>query len=125
MTQNNLGAALKTLGERESGTVRLHEAVTAYRDRFPERAWRFARRNRTLVAALSVDALGPARVHCVMLPYRYASNESLSDAADCAKALGVRYDIVPIAPAVEGFLAMLEKMFAGRAPDVTEQIHAD
>jgi NAD+ synthase len=74
-----------------------------------------------LVAAMSVDALGPGRVHCVMLPYRYTSNESLSDAADCAKALGVRYDIVPISPAVEGFLAMLKGMFAGRAPDVTEE----
>ena len=74
-----------------------------------------------LVAAMSADALGPARVHCVMLPYRYTSNESLSDAAECAKALGVRYDIVPIAPAVEGFLAMFEKMFAGRSADVTEE----
>jgi NAD+ synthase len=74
-----------------------------------------------LVAALAVDALGPARVHCVMLPYRYTSNESLADAADCAKALGVRYDILPIAPAVEGFLAMLKSMFAGRTPDVTEE----
>src|SRR4029079_15323347 len=74
-----------------------------------------------LVAAMSVDALGPERVHCVMLPYRYTSNESLSDAADCAKARGVRYDIVPISPAVEGFLAMLNAMSAGRAPDVTEE----
>ena len=30
-TQNNLGAALRVLGERESGTERLEEAVTAYR----------------------------------------------------------------------------------------------
>ncbi|MGE0851636.1 MAG: NAD+ synthase [Hyphomicrobiaceae bacterium] len=74
-----------------------------------------------LVAALAVDALGAARVHCVMLPYRYTSNVSLSDAAECAKALGVRYDVVPIAPAVEGFLAMLEGMFAGRESDVTEE----
>jgi NAD+ synthase len=74
-----------------------------------------------LVAALSVDALGPQRVHCVMLPYRYTSNESLADAAQCAEALGVRYDIVPIAPAVEGFFALLKPMFAGRAPDVTEE----
>jgi NAD+ synthase len=74
-----------------------------------------------LVAALAVDALGPDRVHCVMLPYRYTSNVSLSDAAQCAKALGVKYDVVPIAPAVEGFLTMLGKMFAGRAPDVTEE----
>jgi hypothetical protein len=31
MTQNNLGNALSMLGERESGTVRLEEAVAAYR----------------------------------------------------------------------------------------------
>jgi len=74
-----------------------------------------------LVAALAVDALGPDRVHCVMLPYRYTSSVSLSDAAQCAKVLGVKYDVVPIAPAVGGFLGMLGKMFAGRAPDVTEE----
>ena len=62
-----------------------------------------------LVAALAADALGPERVHCVMLPYRYTSNESLSDAAACAEALGVRYDIVPIAEPVEGFLKALAK----------------
>ena len=37
MTQNNLGTALATLGERESGTARLEEAVTAYRDALKER----------------------------------------------------------------------------------------
>ena len=75
-----------------------------------------------LVAAMSVDALGPERVHCVMLPYRYTSNESLSDAADCAKALGVRYDIVPIAAGGRGLPGqVLDKMFAGRAADVTEE----
>jgi NAD+ synthase len=74
-----------------------------------------------LCAALATDALGPSRVHCVMLPYRYTSNESLVDAADCAKALGVRYDIVPIAEPVEGFGHALAKMFAGRAPDVAEE----
>src|SRR5262245_8487511 len=74
-----------------------------------------------LCAAMSVDALGPERVHCVMLPYRYTSNVSLADAADCAKALGVRYDIVPIAEPVEGFGRALAKMFAGRAPDITEE----
>ena len=74
-----------------------------------------------LCAALATDALGPSRVHCVMLPYRYTSNESLADAAGCAEALGVRYDIVPIAEPVEGFTHALAKMFAGRAPDVAEE----
>src|SRR5262245_42721188 len=74
-----------------------------------------------LVAAMAVDALGPKRVHCVMLPYRYTSNESLSDAAACAEALGVRYDTVPIADPVEGFGKALTGMFAGTKPDITEE----
>ena len=55
-----------------------------------------------LCAAMAVDALGAKRVHCVMLPYRYTSNASLADAAAIAEKLGVHYDIVPIAAAVEG-----------------------
>jgi NAD+ synthase len=74
-----------------------------------------------LVAALAVDALGADRVHCVMLPYRYTSGDSLADAAACAKALGVRYDTVPIAPAVDGFYEMLAPVFANRPPDTTEE----
>ncbi|MFG1429957.1 NAD+ synthase [Xanthobacter sp. V2C-8] len=74
-----------------------------------------------LCAAMAVDALGPERVHCIMLPYRYTSDESLSDAAAVAEALGVRYDILPIAPAVEGLEAVLKPVFAGRERDVTEE----
>ena len=72
-------------------------------------------------AAMAVDALGPERVHCVMLPYRYTSNESLNDAAEIAEKLGVRYDIVPIAEPVEGFLSALKPLFDGRKPDITEE----
>jgi len=36
MTQNNLGTALQTLGERESGAERLREAVAAYREALQE-----------------------------------------------------------------------------------------
>lgn len=74
-----------------------------------------------ICAALSVDALGADKVHCIMLPYRYTSNESLSDAADVAERLGVRYDTVPIAPAVEGFVEQLGPLFHGREADVTEE----
>ena len=74
-----------------------------------------------VVAMMAVDALGKDRVHCVMLPYRYTSSESLTDAAELAARLGVRYDIVPIAAPVEGFEAVLATVFAGRAPDITEE----
>lgn len=74
-----------------------------------------------ICAAMAVDALGKDRVHCVMLPYRYTSNESLNDAAEMAKLLGVRYDTVPIAEPVEGFERALKPLFDGRAPDITEE----
>jgi NAD+ synthase len=74
-----------------------------------------------LCAAMAVDALGAERVHAVMLPYRFTSNESLSDAAACAQALGVRYDIVPIAEPVEGVERALKAMFAGKSRDITEE----
>jgi NAD+ synthase len=74
-----------------------------------------------LVAALAVDALGSERVHCVMLPYRYTSQDSLQDAADCAKALGCRYDTIAIEPAVSGLIAMTAPLFAERGPDITEE----
>ncbi|MBS0244814.1 MAG: NAD(+) synthase, partial [Proteobacteria bacterium] len=74
-----------------------------------------------LCAAIATDALGPERVHAVMLPYKFTSNESFVDAEACAKALGIRYDTVGIAPAVEGLYGMLQPMFAGKARDIAEE----
>ncbi len=74
-----------------------------------------------VVATMAVDALGKDKVHCVMLPYAYTSRDSLVDAEECAKALGVRYDVVPIKEPVEGFLSALIPMFEGKNRDVTEE----
>ena len=74
-----------------------------------------------LCAAMAVDALGADNVHCVMLPYKFTSSDSLTDAADCAKALGARYDSIDIAPAVEGIYAMTGPIFAGRQRDIAEE----
>ena len=74
-----------------------------------------------LCAAMAVDALGSKRVHCVMLPYSFTSNESLSDAAATAEALHVRYDIMPINAAVDGLTDTLGKMFEGTTPDAAEE----
>ncbi|SIR01709.1 NH(3)-dependent NAD(+) synthetase [Rhizobium sp. RU35A] len=72
-------------------------------------------------AAIAVDALGAERVRTVMLPYRYTSEDSFKDAADCAKALGCRYDIVPISEPVEGFLSALSDTFEGTEEGITEE----
>ena len=74
-----------------------------------------------LVAALAVDALGAERVRCVMLPYRFTSQELLADAAGAAKALGVEYQVVPIEAAVLGLEQSLAPVFKGQPRDVTEE----
>jgi NAD+ synthase len=74
-----------------------------------------------LTAAVAVDALGPERVRAVMLPSPYTSRESLDDAAEAARMLGIRYDTVPITGAMEAFHQALAPVFGNRAPDITEE----
>jgi NAD+ synthase len=74
-----------------------------------------------LCAAIAVDALGADRVRGVMLPFRFTAQVSLQDAAKLAKALGIRYEVLPIAPAVNGFEEILSGTFAGMPRDITEE----
>ena len=74
-----------------------------------------------LTAAVAADALGPARVHTLMMPSPYTSAHSLEDAKACAEAIGVRYDIVGIEPAMEAFRSMTLPLFGNRKEDVTEE----
>ncbi|MGA7807961.1 NAD+ synthase [Bradyrhizobium sp.] len=74
-----------------------------------------------LCAAMAVDALGAERVRGVMLPYRFTAQESLDDAGSLATCLGIRYEVLPIAKAVQGFEAILSDTFAGLPRDITEE----
>jgi NAD+ synthase len=74
-----------------------------------------------LTAAVAVDALGADKVHGVMMPSPYTSRDSVDDATDVAKRLGIRVDTISIEPAMKTFGAMLKGVFAGRAPDETEE----
>jgi NAD+ synthase len=74
-----------------------------------------------LSAAVAVDALGADRVWCVMMPSPYTSQDSLEDAAECARMLGCRLDTVNIGPAMQAFDTMLAPLFTGRTPDTTEE----
>ncbi|WP_289036089.1 NAD+ synthase [uncultured Roseibium sp.] len=74
-----------------------------------------------ICAAMAADALGADKVHAIMLPYRYTSRESITDADDCARLLGIRHDTVPIAEPVEGFGRVLATMFSGCEQDTTEE----
>src|ERR1700693_2262170 len=57
----------------------------------------------------------------MMIPYKFTAQESLDDAAACAKALGVHHEILPIAPAIEGLEKALGPAFTGLPRDVTEE----
>jgi NAD+ synthase len=74
-----------------------------------------------LSAAVAVDALGADKVWCVMLPSKFTSDDSLEDAASCARLLGVRHDVIPIVTGVGALDEMLSKAFAGTETGLAEE----
>jgi NAD+ synthase (glutamine-hydrolysing) len=75
----------------------------------------------TLVALIAVDALGADRVTCAVMPSRYSSEGTQSDARDLAAALGVQCLDVPIGAVMDVYEELLAPIFAGREPDITEE----
>ncbi len=79
-----------------------------------------------LVAALAVEAFGPANVVGLAMPSPYSSDHSIADARDLAERLGIRFHLVPIGGTLAGYQAQLgELMLANPAPpgwkDLTEE----
>ena len=56
-----------------------------------------------LVAALAIDALGPASVHAVGMPSKYSSEHSIADAHDMAAKTGIGFRIIEIQRMVDSF----------------------
>ena len=74
-----------------------------------------------LSAAVAVDAIGPERVHCVMMPSPYTSKQSIDDATEIADLLECRLDRISIEPAMAAFDEMLKPSFANVTSDTTEE----
>jgi NAD+ synthase (glutamine-hydrolysing) len=74
-----------------------------------------------LTATMAVDALGAERVTGVAMPSTFSSPESLADAETLAANLGIRLEVIPIAPIVAAFEAALADAFAGRPRGVAEE----
>ena len=74
-----------------------------------------------VTCALAVQAVGPDRVVGVTMPSKISSKGSVDDSRALAEALGIEFHEIPIHTAVEAFGAMLESVFAGTEPDVTEE----
>jgi NAD+ synthase (glutamine-hydrolysing) len=56
-----------------------------------------------LTATIAADAIGPGNVHVVLMPSRYSSEHSVSDAEDLAKRQGLHALTIPIASMVDAF----------------------
>lgn len=72
-------------------------------------------------AAVAVDALGAEKVRLVVMPSKYTSQESINDAEECSKMLGVKLEIINIEKAVAAFTDMLKEPFSGYKEDTTEE----
>jgi len=75
----------------------------------------------SLVAVIAADALGPDRVHGVLMPSRYSSDHSVTDAEALSTNLGIDHRQIPIEPAHAALLDMLAPSFPDGTPDLTEQ----
>jgi NAD+ synthase (glutamine-hydrolysing) len=60
-----------------------------------------------LVAALAIDALGPASVNAVAMPSKYSSDHSIEDAQAMAAKTGIGFRIIEIQAMVDSFGAEL------------------
>ncbi|MCE9569382.1 MAG: NAD+ synthase, partial [Rhodocyclales bacterium] len=69
-----------------------------------------------LTLAIAVDALGAGQVRAVMMPSPWTAQISLDDSREMVKRLGVQYDEIPIAAAMDQFAALLAPTFAGLGP---------
>ncbi|MFM7718269.1 MAG: NAD+ synthase [Actinomycetota bacterium] len=74
-----------------------------------------------LVAALATDALGPDAVRALAMPSPYSSPESLEDAAEVARRLGIRLDVAPITPALDAYRATLGELFGAPLAGLAEE----
>ncbi|MBW7859523.1 MAG: NAD+ synthase [Rhodocyclaceae bacterium] len=74
-----------------------------------------------LTLCIAADALGPERVRAVMMASPYTAQMSLDDSRALVANLGVRYDEIPIEPAMKVFADLLAPQFQGLAPDATEE----
>jgi NAD+ synthase (glutamine-hydrolysing) len=75
----------------------------------------------SLVAAIAVDAIGAARVHGILLPSRYSSPGSVSDAEALAENLGIDTRSVAIEPAHAALLEMVAPLLGDRPPGLAQE----
>jgi NAD+ synthetase len=74
-----------------------------------------------LVAAIAAEALGAENVIAVGMPSPYSSTGSIDDSRQLAADLGIRFEVIPISGLFAEYTRALDPLFAGLAPDLTEE----
>jgi NAD+ synthase (glutamine-hydrolysing) len=74
-----------------------------------------------LAACIAADALGSDRLSCVVMPSRYSSQDTQTDARTIAKNLDADLVDIPIDVAMGAYDSMLADTFADVDPDITEE----
>lgn len=74
-----------------------------------------------LTAVIAADALGPEAVRGVTMPSEFSSEGSVSDSAELARRLGIRFDLIEIADLYAAFETALDPLFTGTGFGVAEE----
>ena len=74
-----------------------------------------------LSACIACDAVGPRHVVGVSMPSGFTSGASREDAEVLARALGIRFYMLPVEEVFEAYRRALQAPFSGSEPDVTEE----
>ena len=74
-----------------------------------------------LVAAIAVDAIGAEHVHGVLMPSRYSSDHSISDAVALAENLGIEHRTISIEPGHAAVMEMLASSYDGKSIGLAEE----
>ncbi|MFN8211592.1 MAG: NAD+ synthase [Bacteroidales bacterium] len=114
--------------ERQSDTSLIYKALkTGISDYFSKSGFKKAVLglsggiDSAVVLCLAADALGSENVSAILMPSRYSSDHSVSDAVKLAANLGTKHEVIPIEGPFSAFEKSLEEVFRGREADVTEE----
>lgn len=118
----------KTIDEEPNVLAKIHDAlVLGIRDYFKKMNFKTATLglsggiDSAVSLVLAERALGAKNLRVLLLPSKYSSDHSISDAEKLAKTLGLEYDIVNIQQVVDSFNTSLEPIFKGLSEDITEE----
>lgn len=75
----------------------------------------------SVVACIAADALGPENVRALLMPSPFSSDESVEDAKELARNLGIEYNVIPISEIYNSVVDTLKPVIGGTEFDATEE----